>query len=74
MSKSYTGRCSCGDCGTTLCSDFTAGGFYSVAASVLDQKNDFSPAMAIYTASAVDWAVYPEGVPTYETFPDQTSG
>ena len=59
----------CGACGTTLCSEFTAGGFYSVAASVLDQKNDFSPEMAIYTASAVDWATFPEGIPKYDTFP-----
>ena len=60
----------CGSCGTTLCSDFTAGGFYSVAASILDQKNDFSPRMAIFTASAPDWAVYPEDVPRYDTFPE----
>ena len=63
----------CGNCGTTLCSDFTAGGFYSVAASVLDQKNDFAPTMAIYSASAPDWAVYPEGVPRYDTFPDSSA-
>ena len=60
----------CGACGTTLCSDFTAGGFYSVAASILDQKNEFSPRMAIFTASAADWAVYPENVPRYDTFPE----
>ena len=59
----------CGTCGTTLCSDFTAGGFYSVAASVLEQKNEFSPRMAIYTKSAAEWAVYPEAVPKFDTFP-----
>lgn len=64
----------CGICGTTLCSDFTAGGFYSVAASVLDQKNDFSPRMAIYTASAADWAVFPQDVPKYGTFPERNRG
>ncbi len=64
----------CGTCGTTLGSDFTAGGFYSIAASVLDQSNDFSPRMAIYTASAADWAVYPPGVPKFDTFPDSSSG
>ncbi len=63
----------CGSCGTTLCSEITAGGFYTVAASILDQKNDFAPRMAIYTASAVDWAVYPQGVPKFETFPDSSS-
>ena len=62
----------CGSCGTTLCSEITAGGFYTVAASVLDQKNEFSPRMAIFTASAVDWAVYPAGVPKYDTFPDSS--
>ena len=65
--KKFCGTC--GTCGTTLCSDFTAGSFYSVAASVLDQKNKFTPRMAIFTASAVDWAVYPEGVPRFDTFP-----
>ena len=60
----------CGSCGTTLCSDFTAGGFYSVAASVLDQKNEFSPEMAIFTASAADWAVFPDNVPKFDTFPE----
>ena len=63
----------CGSCGTTLCSDFTAGGFYSVAASILDQKDEFSPRMAIYTASAAKWAVYPPGVPKYDTFPERSS-
>ena len=63
----------CGSCGTTLCSDFTAGGFYSVAASILDQKNDFSPRMAIYTASAANWAVYPKDIPKYDTFPELSS-
>ena len=59
----------CGTCGTTLCSDFTAGGFYSVGASVLDQNKEFAPEMAIFTASAPDWAVFPEGVPKHATFP-----
>ena len=63
----------CGTCGTTMGIDVVAGGFYSVAASLLDQKNEFSPTMAIYTASAVDWAVYPEGVPKYDTFPTSPS-
>lgn len=64
----------CGTCGTTLCSDFTAGGFYSVAASVLDENSEFSPRMAIYTASAPDWAVFPEDVPKYDTFPESSPG
>lgn len=64
----------CGSCGTTLCSDFTAGGFYSVGASALDQNNEFRPSMAIYTASAPDWAVYPEGVPKFDTFPAPSNG
>ena len=63
----------CGSCGTTLCSEFTAGGFYSVAASVLNLKNAFSPKMAIFTASAADWAVYPPNVPKFDTFPEQPS-
>ena len=64
----------CGKCGTSLCSDFTAGAFYPLAASILDQKNSFSPRMAIYTASAPDWAVYPDRVPKFDTFPDSSWG
>ncbi len=63
----------CSDCGTTLAIDVTVGNFYSVAASTL-LKCDFSPNMAIYTASAPHWAVFPEGVPKFDTLPADIGG
>lgn len=59
----------CKQCGTTLCTEITAANFYSVAASTLNNNNEFSPQMAIYTASAPAWAVFPEGVKTFEKLP-----
>lgn len=59
----------CSHCGTTICVEVTVAGFYSVAASTLSDNNDFSPKMAIYTASAPKWAVFPEGVVKYDTLP-----
>ena len=61
----------CSDCGVTLSIEVTVGNFYSVAASTLNDHASFSPAMAIYTASAPKWAVFPEGVPTFEILPPQ---
>ncbi|MCF6255156.1 MAG: GFA family protein [Gammaproteobacteria bacterium] len=59
----------CGDCGATLCVEVTVGNFYSVAASTLDNNDEFSPQMAIYTSSAPKWAVFPADVPKYEILP-----
>jgi hypothetical protein len=61
----------CKDCATTLCINVVVGGFYSVAASTLNDSNSFSPNMAIYTASAPTWAVFPEGVPKYDVLPPE---
>lgn len=63
----------CGACGTTLCVDVTIGNFYSVAASTLDQC-DYRPQISIYTASAPEWAVFPEGVPKFDTLPPDMGG
>ncbi|MCF6324489.1 MAG: GFA family protein [Gammaproteobacteria bacterium] len=63
----------CGECGSTLAIDVTVGNFYSVAASTLT-KGEFSPNMAIYTASAPKWAVFPEGVPKFDVLPPDMGG
>ncbi len=58
----------CGNCGTTLAIEVTVGNFYSVAAPTLND-NTFTPNMAIYTASAPTWAVFPEGIPMFDILP-----
>ena len=64
----------CGDCGTTLCAEVTVGNFYSVGASTLSDNNNFFPKMAIYTASAPAWAVFPDGVPKFDILPPGMGG
>ena len=59
----------CENCATTVCAEITIGNFYSVAASTLAEKNNFSPKMVIYAASAPTWAVFPEGIPKYDVLP-----
>ena len=63
----------CGKCGVTICAEVTVGNFYSVAVPTLKNSNDFAPVMAIYTASAPNWAVFPEGVPKFEILPPNLS-
>ncbi|WP_163832044.1 hypothetical protein [Spartinivicinus ruber] len=48
--------------------------FYSVAASTLKDNSTFAPKMAIYTASAPSWAVFPEGIPKFDVLPPEVSG
>jgi hypothetical protein len=59
----------CNDCGTTLCIEVPVANIFSVAASTLNSPHTFSPDMAIYTASAPLWAVFPENIPKYDTMP-----
>ena len=61
----------CGDCGTTVCGEFTAGGFYSVAAATIHGNEEYFPKMCIYTKSAPKWAVFPKEVPQFETLPPE---
>ncbi|MGI0115362.1 GFA family protein [Zooshikella sp. RANM57] len=63
----------CSQCGTTLCIDVTVGNFYSVSASTINNNHELKPNMAIYTASAPSWAVFPEGVPKYDVLPPEFS-
>ena len=64
----------CSHCGTTLLVDPTVVDFYSVSAPTVTTKNSFSPKMAIYTTSASEWAVFPKGVPKFDTLPTGMGG
>ncbi|MDP3846647.1 MAG: GFA family protein [Pseudomonas sp.] len=59
----------CGACGTNLCVEVTVANIYSVAATTLIGNHLLSPKIAIYTASAPSWAVFPEGVPKFDILP-----
>ncbi|MCF6202505.1 MAG: GFA family protein [Methylococcaceae bacterium] len=59
----------CSKCATALCAEVTVGNFYSVAASTIISPNKFTPQMLIYTASAPNWAVFPEGVLKFDVLP-----
>lgn len=63
----------CPKCATTLCVEVTVAGFYSVSASTLKSRHQFSPNMVIYKASAPHWAVFPEGIPHYDILPPEMS-
>ncbi len=63
----------CAKCATTICVEVTVGNFYSVAASSMDDCQ-YRPSMAIYTASAPEWAVFPEGVPKFDQLPPGMGG
>ncbi len=64
----------CPNCGVTICAEVKVGNFYSVAVSTLDKELSITPAMLIYAASAPNWAVFPEGVPKYDTLPPSLGG
>ncbi|NRA72072.1 MAG: GFA family protein [Gammaproteobacteria bacterium] len=64
----------CGSCGTTLYADVTVAKFYSVAATTLADDRDLTPKMAIYTASAPSWALFPVGVPKFDILPPSVGG
>lgn len=64
----------CEKCGVTICAEVTVGDFYSVAVSTLENSAAFAPSMAIYTASAPRWAVFPEGVAKFDALPPDSGG
>lgn len=64
----------CSECGVTVAVEVTVAGFYSVAATTLDGNPDITPAMAIYTASAPKWAVFPDGIPKFDILPPDMGG
>jgi len=59
----------CQHCGTTVAAEVTIGGFYSVGVATLEHSQNLRPNMAIYTASASAWAVFPEDVPKFDILP-----
>lgn len=59
----------CPHCGVTVAGGFTAGGFYSVAATSVDGGWGEMPKAAIYAASAPGWAVLPGDIPVYDALP-----
>lgn len=63
----------CGKCSTAVCAEITAGNFYSVSATAL-QNNEFQPRMSIYASSAPSWATFPSGLPTFDTLPPGMGG
>jgi hypothetical protein len=58
----------CDTCSTALCAEVTAGDFYSVSATSLE-NNKFTPKMSIYVSSAPSWAIFPSDVPKFEILP-----
>ena len=59
----------CQHCGTTVAAEVTIGSFYSVGVATLENSQNLRPNMAIYTASASAWAVFPEDVPKFDILP-----
>lgn len=64
----------CADCGVNIGAEICVGNFYTIGVATLDEESHFTPAMAIYTASAPGWALFPEGVPKYDTLPPHLGG
>ena len=59
----------CGNCGTNLAGFAEIGNFYSLAASSIENEEQFAPQMLIYTAFAPEGAIFPDGVPRYDRGP-----
>ena len=59
----------CGNCGVALAGFAEIGGFYSMAASTIENGEQFSPQMLIYTAFAPEGTIFPDGVPRYDKLP-----
>lgn len=64
----------CPTCGVTIGAEVTAGNFISVAVPSLDYGCNIKPAMSIYASSAPEWALFPEGVPTFDVLPPNLGG
>ena len=57
-----------------MAAEVTIGDFYSVGVATLDNSQKLRPKMAIYTASASAWAVFPEDVPKFDILPPNMGG
>lgn len=64
----------CPTCGVSLSVEFTSAGFHTVAASCIDNNNDFAPELAIFAASAPKWAILPTDIPVHERLAPDMGG
>jgi len=60
----------CPRCGTNLFVVAENAGIHVVYVTALDKPLDLVPDMLLFTASAPDWAMFPEGVPSFDGMPD----
>lgn len=64
----------CPLCGVSLSVEFTSAGFHTVAASCIDNNDEFKPELAIFTASAPKWAILPADIPLHDRLPPEMGG
>ncbi len=64
----------CPNCGVSLSVEFAFAGFHTVAASNIEGNDEFKPKLAIFTASAPEWAILPSNIPVYDKFPPEMGG
>ena len=64
----------CPNCGVSLSVEFTSAGFHTVAASCIEGNNEFRPLLAIFTASAPQWAILPADIPLFDKLPPEMGG
>ena len=60
----------CPECGVNVYVDITVANFYTIAGPAFDDQAGLKRRMAIFTRNAADWAVLPDDMPVYETFPN----
>lgn len=62
----------CPMCGSGVCSrNAAAPGLVFVRASALDDPNQFSPQLAVFTSRAAVWDVVTSGIPSFATSPER---
>ena len=64
----------CPNCGVSLSTEFEFAGFHTVAASSIEDNDDFKPKMAIFASSAAKWAILPTDIPVFDKLPPEMSG
>lgn len=63
------GRAFCAECGSPLWSEPSGAPFVPIKLGALDDNNDLTPSLHLYTASAPPWHLMHEGLPAFETSP-----
>ena len=61
----------CEACGETLYAAVDPGGLLAVSVTKLENAADYRPEMAIFTASAPEWATLPTDIPCHERMPSR---